>query len=177
MSKQTSVELPNVTSEKPIGQSTAIKRKRGEPKKQTEASLGRREGLSDMCDGKSSDVERKRSRLGQILTLQELIMEGVGCFTIKTAVTIVALSRHRYSYPRCVDCWKKAVQNTEGKYYCVQHPEKETEKSTACEFYYDKETLTCGSLLSTRSPRKLWVLLSKSSALSTTMEGRDLSGK
>ena len=53
---------------------------------------------------------------------------SVGCFTIKPAVTIVAPSRHRYSYHRCVDCWEKAVQNTEGKYCCVQHPEKETEE-------------------------------------------------
>ena len=128
MSKQTSVELPNVTAENPVGQSVAGKRKRGGPKKATEASLGGREGLSDMCDGKSSDVERKRSRLGQILTLQELLTASVGCFTIKPAVTIVALSRRRYSYHRCVDCWEKAVQNTEGKYCCVQHPEKETEE-------------------------------------------------
>ena len=70
MSKQTSVELPNVTAENPVGQSVAGKRKRGGPKKATEASLGGREGL---CDGKSSDVEPKRSRLGQILTLQELL--------------------------------------------------------------------------------------------------------
>ena len=125
MSKQTSVELPNVTAENPVGQSVAGKRKRGGPKKATEASLGGREGL---CDGKSSDVERKRSRLGQILTLQELLTESVGCFTIKPAVTIVALSRHRYSYHRCVDCWEKAVQNTEGKYGCSQHPEAETEE-------------------------------------------------
>ena len=128
MSKQPDVNLPNVTAENPVGHSTAVKRKRDTPKKQTEASLGGREGLSDMCDEKSSDVERKRNRLGQLLTLQELLTEGVGCFTIKTAVTIVALSRHRYSYHRCVDCWKKGVKNTEGKYCCVQHPEAETEE-------------------------------------------------
>ena len=125
MSKQTSVELPNVTAENPVGQSVAGKRKRGGPKKATAASLDGREGL---CDGKSSDVERKRSRLGQILTLPELLTEDVGCFTITPAVTIVDLNMHRYSYHRCVDCWKKAVQNTEGKYCCVQHPKKETEE-------------------------------------------------
>ena len=43
-------------------------------------------------------------------------------------MTIVALGRHRYSYHRCVDCLKKGVQNTEGKYCCVQHPEAETEE-------------------------------------------------
>ena len=109
-------------------ESTTVKRKQGRPKKQTEASLGGCEDLSDMCDdlcrlGKSSDVERKRSRLGQVPTLQELLTEGVGWLTIKPAVTIVALGRRQYSYHRCVDCWKKGVQNTEGKYCCVQHPE------------------------------------------------------
>ena len=49
-------------------------------------------------------------------------------------------------------------------------------KSTASELFYAKETLTCGSLLSTRSPRQFWVLLSKSSALSTTTERRVAEG-
>ena len=133
MSNQSNVELPIVTAEHSLGKSTAVRRKQGRPKKQTEASLGGREGLSDMCDelcllGKSSDIEQKRSRLGQVLTLQELLTEGVGWFIIKPAVTIVALGMHRYSYHRCVDCWKKGVQNTEGKYCCVQHPEAETEE-------------------------------------------------
>ena len=72
-----STHLPDMCAEHGIeksSESTRVKRKRGRPKKQTEASLGGREGLSDMCDklcrlGKSSDVERKRSRLGQVLTL------------------------------------------------------------------------------------------------------------
>ena len=34
-------------------------------------------------------------------------------------------------------------------------------KPNACEFYYDKEILTCGSLLSTRSRSQFWVFLSK----------------
>ena len=96
MSNQPNGELPIVTAEHSLGKSTAVKRKQGRPKKQTEASLGGREGLSDMCDelsllGKSSDIEQKRSRLGQVLTLQELLTEGVGWFIIKPAVTIVAL--------------------------------------------------------------------------------------
>ena len=95
MSKQPNVDLSNVTAEHSLGKSTVVKRKRGRPKKQTEASLGRSEGevltlqqlakrrLSDMCDdlgrlGKSSDVEQKRSRLGEVPTLQELLTEGVG---------------------------------------------------------------------------------------------------
>ena len=132
MSKQPNVDLPNVTAEHSLGKGTVVKRKRGRPKKQTEASLGGSEGdvrtlreltkrrLSDMCDdigrlGKCSNLEQKRSRIGEVLTLQELLTEGVGWFTIKPAVTIVALGRRRYSYHRCVDCWKKGVQNTEGK--------------------------------------------------------------
>ena len=112
MSKQPNVDLPDVTAEHSLGKGAAIMRKRGRPKKQTEVSLGGSEGevltlpeltkirLSDMCDDrlvKSSDVEQKRSRLGEVLTLQELLTEGVGWFTIKPAVTIVALGRRRYS--------------------------------------------------------------------------------
>ena len=120
MSKQPNVELPIVTAEHSLRKSTAVKRKRGRPKeqtdigrseelpdmcawhgleknsesttvkrkqgrpkKQTETSLGGREGLSHMCDdlcrlGKGSDVKRKRTRLRQVLTLQELLNEGVG---------------------------------------------------------------------------------------------------
>ena len=133
MSKQPNVGLSNVTTEHSLGKGAVVKRKRGRSKKQTEPSLGGSEGdvltlpeltkrrLSDMCDdlgrlGKSSDVEQKRSRLGEVLTLQELLTEGVGWFTIKPAVTIVALGRRRYSYHRCVDCWKKGVQKTEEIY-------------------------------------------------------------
>ena len=145
MSKQPNVGLSNVTAEHSLGKGAVVKRKRGRPKKQTEASSGGSEGdvltlpeltkrrLSDMCDdlgrlGKSSDVEQKRCRLGEVLTLQELLTEGVGWFTIKPAVTIVALVRRRYSYHHCVHCWKKGVQNKEGKYCCVDHPEAETEE-------------------------------------------------
>ena len=55
-------------------------------------------------------------------------MGGIGWFTIKPAVTIVALGRRRNAYHRCVDCWKKGVHNREGKYVCVEHPEAETEE-------------------------------------------------
>ena len=140
-----------------------------------------------MCDDlcriwKSSDVERKRSRLGQVLTLQELLTEGVGWFTTKPAVTIVALGRRQYSYHRCVDCrlsivGRKGSRTQKENIVVFKTLKQSRKKSTACEFYYDKETLTCGSLLSTKSPRKLWVLLSKSSVLSMTTDGRDLSGK
>ena len=174
MSKQPNVELPIVTAEHSLGKSTAVKRKRGRPKKQTEASFGRSAELPDMCAmhglgkssesttvkrkrgrpkkqtessfgrseelpdmcvkhglGKSSDVERKRFRLGEVLTLQQLLTKGVGWFTIKPSVTIVALGRRRYSYHRCVECGKKGLKNAEGKYRCVEHPEAET-KQTNC---------------------------------------------
>ena len=75
MSKQPNVGLSNVTAEHSLGKVAVVKRKRGRPKKQTEASLGGSEGdvltlreltkrrLSDMGDdlgrlGKSSDVEQ-----------------------------------------------------------------------------------------------------------------------
>ena len=49
MSKQLNVELPIVTAEHSFGKSTAVKRKRGRPKKQTEASYDRSAELPDMC--------------------------------------------------------------------------------------------------------------------------------
>ena len=39
MSKQTSIELPNTHAENPVGQSVAVKRKRGRPAKQTTVIL------------------------------------------------------------------------------------------------------------------------------------------
>ena len=172
MSKQLNVELPIVTAEHSLGKSTAVKRKRGRPKKQTEASFARSVELPDMCAvhglgkssesitvkrkrgrpkkqteasfcrseelpdmcaehglEKSSDVERKRIRLGEVLTLQQLLTKGVGWFTIKPSVTIVALGRRRYSYHRCVECGKKGLRDAEGKYSCVDHPEAETKQT------------------------------------------------
>ena len=81
--KQTeaSEELPDMCAEHGLGKSSesrTVKRKRGRPKKQTQASFDRSEELPDMCAehglGKSSDVERKRIRLGEVLTLQQLGM-------------------------------------------------------------------------------------------------------
>ena len=172
MSKQLNVELPIVTAEHSLGKSTAVKRKRGRPKKQTEASFdtsaelpdmcavhglgktsesitvkrkrgkpqkqteasfGRSEELPDMCAEhgleKCSGVERKRIRLGEVVTLQQLLTKGVGWFIIKPSVTIVALDRRRYSHHRCVDCGKKGLRDAEGKYSCVDHPEAETKQT------------------------------------------------
>ena len=90
-----SEELPDMCAEHGFGkssESTTVKRKRSRPQKQTEASLGRSEELPDMCAehglGKSSDVERKRTRLGKVLTLQQLLTKGVGWFTIKPSASI-----------------------------------------------------------------------------------------
>ena len=78
---------------------------------------------------KGSDLERKRIRLGEVLTLQQLLTIGVGWFTIKLSETIVALGRRRYSYHRCVECGKKGLWDAEGKYSCVDHPEAETKQT------------------------------------------------
>ncbi len=118
MSKLTSIELPDMNAEHRLGKSIVVKRKWGRPAKQKEANLDAEHNVE-----KSSGVERKRSRLGEVLTLEDLLKEDVGWFTIKPPVTIVALSTRRYSYHRCVACGKKGIQNTEGKYGCIEHPE------------------------------------------------------
>ena len=119
MSKQTSVELPDMNAEHGLGKSIVVKRKRGRPAQQKEANLDAEHNVEN-----SSGVERKWSRLGEVLTLEDLLKEDVGWFTIKPPVTIVALSTRRYYYHRCVACGgKKGIQNTEGKYGCIEHPE------------------------------------------------------
>ena len=124
--------MPIVTAEQ-SRKKYSRKGKWGRPKKQTEASFGRSAELPDMCAvhglGKSSEVERKRFRLGYVLTLQQLLTKGVGWFTIKPPVTIVALGRRRYSYHRCVECGKKGLQDAEGKYGWVEHPEADTKQT------------------------------------------------
>ena len=158
MSKQRNVALPKLTAEHRLGKSVAVKRKLGRPKEQTEANLGGSKGevptlhelperrLSDMCDelghlGKSSDGAQKRSKLGEVLTLQELLTEGVGWFTIKPAVTIVAVGRRRYSYHRCVDCWKKGSRTQKDNMVVLNTVKQRPKKSTAFEFYYEIFTL------------------------------------
>ena len=129
-----SEELPDMCAEHGLGkssESTTVKRKRCRPKKQTEAIFGRSEELPDMCAehglGISSDVERKRNRLVEVVTFQQSLTKGVGWFTLKLSVTIVALGRRRYSFHRCVECEKKGLQDAEGKYGCVEHPKAETQ--------------------------------------------------
>ena len=69
MSKQPNVELPIVTAEHSLEKSTAVRRKRDRPKKQTEASLGRRAELPDMCAvhglGKSSESTTAKRKQGR----------------------------------------------------------------------------------------------------------------
>ena len=109
-----------MTAKHSLRQSIAVKRKRARPKKQREESFERSEELPDMGAelglGKSSDVERNQTRLGEVLTLRQLLTKGVSWFTITPSLTIiVALGRRRYSYHRCVDCGKKGLQDAEGK--------------------------------------------------------------
>ena len=140
MSKQTSIELPNVTADNPVGQSVAGKRKRGRPAKLTTAKLDETvETASTSAEhscGKSSAAKRSRHAkpmltamtAAKAVTLEELQKGDGGWFTIKPAVTIAALCRDRYSYHRCVECRLRALPNAEGKYGCAQHPEAETEE-------------------------------------------------
>ena len=69
---------------------------------------------------------------GDEITLDELHRSpNGGWFTIKSTVTIAHVDLRRYLYRRCVECRKKAIQNAEGKYCCVEHPEADT-KQTYC---------------------------------------------
>ena len=60
------------------------------------------------------------------VTLEELQKGAGGSFTIKPAVTIASVGRHRFAYHSCMVCRKKTNQNTEGKYGCAQHPDADT---------------------------------------------------
>ena len=59
------------------------------------------------------------------VTLEELQKGGGGSFTIKPAVTIPSVGRHRFAYHNCVECGLRALPNSEG-YGCVQHPTSKT---------------------------------------------------
>ena len=138
MSKQTSIELPNTHAENPVGQSVAVKRKRGRPAKQTTVKLDETietaSTSEDHCCGKSSAAKRGRRTKPMLtatinakaVTLEELQKGDGGWFTIKPAVTIVALCWDRYSYHRCVECRMRALPNAEGKYGCAKHPAAKT---------------------------------------------------
>ena len=102
MSKQTSVELPNMSPEDNLGNHAVVKHKKGRPSKV------------------------RMSTNGDAITLGELQKGGVGSFTIKPPVTIASVGRRRFGYRSCMVCRKKTNQNTEGKYVCVQHPDADT---------------------------------------------------
>ena len=131
MSKQTSVNLPNVQADNPVGKSVAVKRKRGRPAKHTRAKLDETvETASTSAEhscGESYVVKRGRHTKPMLTTdakafTLELQKEDSGWFTIKLAVTIAALFWDRYSYHSCVECRMRALPNAEGKYGCAQHP-------------------------------------------------------
>ena len=134
MSKQMSVELRNMHAENPVGQSVAVKRKRGRPAKQTTMKLDETvqtasTSAENRC-GKSSPAKPGRHTQPMLttVTLEELQKGNGGWFTIKPAVTIAALCRDRYSYHRCVECRLRALPNAEGKYGCTQHPDAKTKE-------------------------------------------------
>ena len=139
MSKQTSIELPNTHADNHVGQSVAVKRKRGRPAKQTTVKLDETvetaSTSADHCCGKSSAAKRGRRTKpmlavtinAKVVTLEELQKGDGGWFTIKPTVTIVALCWDRYSYHRCVECRIRALPNAEGKYGCAKHPAAKTQ--------------------------------------------------
>ena len=157
MSKQTSIELPNTYAENPVGQSVAVKRKRGRPAKQTTVKLDETvetasTSAEHSCGTSSAAKQGRRTEpmltamiRAKAVTLEELQKADGGWFTIKPAVTIVALCWDRYSYHRCVECRMRALS-------ALNTPLRRQRKSTACVFYDDKTTLICGSLLSPMSP-------------------------
>ena len=140
MLKQTSVELPNTHADNPVGQSVAVKRKRGRPAKQTTVKLDETvetaiTSAEHSC-GKSSAARRGRRTKPMLaatinakaVTLEELQNGDGGWFTIKPAVPIAALCRDLYSYHRCVECRMRALPNAEGNYGYAQHPAAKTKE-------------------------------------------------
>ena len=85
---------------------------------------------ADHCFGKSYAAKRGRRTKPMLtatinpraVTLEELQKGDGGWFTIKPAVTIVALCWDRYSYHRCVEFRMRALPNAEGKYACAKQP-------------------------------------------------------
>ena len=125
MSKETSVvELPNVHAENHVGNSVAVKRKRGRPAKRTRANVDETAETASTSAlhscGKSSAAKRGKHTKpmsttdANAFTLEELQKDDGGWFTIKPAVTIAALCWDRYFYHRCVDCRMRVLPNSEG---------------------------------------------------------------
>ena len=86
--------------------------------------------------GKSSAAKRGRHTKPVLtamtdtkaVTLEELQKGDGNWFTVKPAVTIVALCWDRYSYHCCVECRLRALPIAEGKYGCAQHPAAKTKE-------------------------------------------------
>ena len=103
MSKQMSVELPNTHADNPVGQSVAVKRKRGGPAKQTtmkpDETVETASTSAEHSCGKSSAAKPGRHTQPMLTTVtrEELQKGNGGWFTIKPAVTTAALCRDRYS--------------------------------------------------------------------------------
>ena len=141
-----------------------VKRKRGRPAKQSTVKLDETvETASTSAEhscGKSYAAKRGRRTKPMLtptikakaVTLEELQKADGGWFTIKPAVTIVALFWDRYSYHRCVECRTRAFRTPKGNMVALNTPLRRQRQSTACVSYCDKTTLICGSLLSPMSP-------------------------
>ena len=164
MSKQMSVELPKAHAVNLVGQNVLrLSENAVTPAKQTTVKLDETvETASTSAEhscGKSSVAKRGRHTKPMLtamtdtkaVTLEELQKGDGGSFTIKPAVTIVALCWDRYSYHRCVECRLRALPNAEGTYGCAFTPLRRQRKSTPCVFYCDNTTLICGSPLSPMS--------------------------
>ena len=118
-----------------LGNHPVVKRKRARPSKQTEARFDEsttENNLAKLAKVTESSSEQQRGgynearETGMVITFDELQKGGVGSFTIKPAVTVAAVGRHRFAYHSCMVCRKKTNQNTEGKYGCAQHPDADT---------------------------------------------------
>ena len=160
-------------------ESTTVTRKRDRPKKQTEASFGRSEELPDMCAAhgleKSPDVERKRIRLGEVLTLQQLLTKGVGWFTIQPSVTIVALGRRRYSYHHCVEYGKKGLRE-KGNMVALNILKQKQNKHRLRVLLRQGDLNIWVTAFDKVAVLIIYVCFSQISALSTTTEGSELLG-
>ena len=109
--------------------------------------------------------------------LEELQKEDGGWFTIKPAVTIAALCWDRYSYHRCVDCRMRALPNGEGGYGCAQHPVAKTKEIYRVRFLLRQEDLNMWvTAFADVAELIMGISVEKSSALSTTREGRESLG-
>ena len=110
------------------------------------------------------------------VTLEELQKGDGGWFTIKPAVTIVALCWDRYSYHRCVECRMRAIPNAEGKYGCAKHPAAKTQEIYCLRILLRQDDFNMWVTAFADVAELIRVFLWKSSMLSTTRAGRESPG-